>query len=374
MVLIVDAHLDLAMNALQWNRDLLASTYTIRALEKDTPGKGRGVGTVAFPEMRRGRIALSFATAIARSTGRPSPHIDFSSPAQAYGVAMGHLAYYRALEREGHVRIIAGAAQLDAHMDEWTAWDARAGNDGRAGGGPRGDGDNSGAPPLGFVISMEGADPIPEPGSLEEWWRAGLRLIGLTHYGPGRYAGGTGTEVGLTDLGVALLSEMMRLGVILDLSHCSDQAFWEAIERFDGPVIASHNNCRALVPHQRQLADEQIRAIAARRGVIGVAMDNWMIAPGWRHGDSNESVRLEHAVRHIDYICQLLGNARHVGIGSDLDGGFGREGSPYDLDTIADLQHVASLLAGRGYSGEDIAGVMHRNWWSRLRRAWTHEE
>jgi membrane dipeptidase len=287
---------------------------------------------------------------------------------------MGHLAYYRALERQGHVRIITGAAQLDAHMDEWTTWDARAGDDGRAAGGPRGDGDISGAPPLGFVISMEGADPILEPGSLEEWWRAGLRLIGLTHYGPGRYAGGTGTEVGLTDLGIALLSEMMRLGVILDLSHCSDQAFWEAIERFDGPVIASHNNCRALVPHQRQLTDEQIKAIAARGGVIGAAMDNWMIAPGWRHGDSNESVRLEHAVRHIDYMCQLLGDARHVGIGSDLDGGFGREGSPYDLDTIADLQHVASLLAGRGYAGEDISAIMHGNWWSRLRGVWAHEE
>ncbi|MGH2372873.1 MAG: dipeptidase [bacterium] len=359
-MLIVDAHLDLAMNALQWNRDLLASAYTIRAQENYTPGKGRGVGTVAFPEMRRGRVALSFATVIARSTGRPVPHIDFASPAQAHGLGRGQLAYYQALERQGHIRLIRDASQLDRHMNEWAAWDGRSAADGR-----------SPAPPLGFVLSMEGADPIVTPDELETWWQDGLRLIGLSHYGPGRYAGGTGTEFGVSDLGTALLSEMARLNVILDLTHCSDEAFWDALDRFDGRVIASHNNCRALVPHQRQFSDEQIRAIAAREGVIGAAMDCWMIASGWRHGDSNESVTLESAVRHIDHICQLLGTARHVGIGSDLDGGFGREGSPHDLDTIADLQKIADLLGQRGYGSNDIAAIMHGNWWSLLRRAWS---
>ena len=359
-MLIVDAHLDLAMNALQWNRDLLASAYTIRAQENYTPGKGRGVGTVAFPEMRRGRVALSIATVIARSTGRPVPHIDFASPAQAHGLGRGQLAYYQALERQRHVRLISDASQLDRHMNEWASWDGQSAGNGR-----------SPAPPLGFVLSMEGADPIVTPDELEGWWQDGLRLIGLSHYGPGRYAGGTGTEFGVSDLGTALLSEMARLNVILDLTHCSDEAFWEALERFDGRVIASHNNCRALVPHQRQFSDKQIRAIAAREGVIGAAMDCWMIAPGWRHGDSNESVTLESAVRHIDHICQLLGTARHVGIGSDLDGGFGREGSPHDLDTIADLQKIADLLGQRGYGSNDIAAIMHGNWWSLLRRAWS---
>ncbi|MGH2375419.1 MAG: dipeptidase [bacterium] len=358
-MLIVDAHLDLAMNALQWNRDLLASAYTIRAQENYTPGKGRGLGTVAFPEMRSGRIALSFATVIARSTGRPVAHVDFASHAQAHGLGRGQLAYYQALERQGHIRLISDASQLDGHMNEWASWDARH------------EIGNSPTLPLGFVLSMEGADPILTPDELEDWWRQGLRLIGLSHYGPGRYAGGTGTEFGVSDLGIALLSEMARLNVILDLTHCSDQAFWGALDRFDGRVIASHNNCRALVPHQRQFSDEQIRAIAAREGVIGAAMDCWMIAPGWRHGDDNESVTLDGAVRHIDHICQLLGNARHVGIGSDLDGGFGREGSPHDLDTIADLQKVAGLLAQRGYAADDIAAIMHGNWWSLLRRAWS---
>jgi membrane dipeptidase len=356
-VLIVDAHLDLAMNALQWNRDLLQSVYTIRTQENYTPGKGRGQGTVALPEMRRGRVALCFATALARSTGRPVPHLDFLSPAQAYAIAVGHLAYYRALERGGHVRVVTDAAGLDGHLQAWEAWEA-------------GGAASASAPPLGVVFSMEGADPILDPDQLDEWVQAGLRVLGLAHYGPGRYAGGTGTELGLTDLGVALLAAMRRLNVVLDLTHLSDQAFWEALERYDGPVLASHNNARALAPHQRQFTDEQIRAIAARGGVIGAAFDNWMVVPGWRHGDDPRLVKLEDVVRHIDHVCQLLGTARHCGIGSDLDGGFGREGSPGDLDTIADLQQVAALLAARGYPADDVAGIMYRNWWAFLRQAW----
>jgi membrane dipeptidase len=365
-MLIVDAHLDLAMNALQWNRDLLASAYTIRAQENYTPGKGRGVGTVAFPEMRRGRIALSFATVIARSTGRPVPHVDFASSAQAHGLGRGQLAYYEGLERQGHVRLIRDASQLDRHMREWASWDGQHQSDGQA---------PPTALPLGFVLSMEGADPILDPVELEDWWRQGLRIIGLSHYGPGRYAGGTGTEHGVSDIGVRLLVEMARLNIILDLTHCSDEAFWQALEQFPGHVLASHNNARALVPHQRQFSDDQIRAVAARGGVIGAAMDCWMIAPGWRHGDDNRAVTLDLAVKHIDHICQLLGSAHHIGIGSDLDGGYGREGSPYDLDTIADLQKIAALLTQRGYPADDIAAIMHGNWSSLLRSAWgQHEE
>jgi membrane dipeptidase len=216
---------------------------------------------------------------------------------------------------------------------------------------------------------MEGADPIVDPGELEEWWRHGLRIIGLTHYGRGRYAGGTGTEAGLSDLAPPLLAGMARLGMAMDLTHCSDPAFWQALERFDGPVLASHSNCRTLVPHQRQFTDEQIRALVGRGAVIGVALDDWMLVAGWRHGDSNASVSLHDVVRHIDHICQLTGSARYVAIGTDLDGGFGREGSPHDLDTIADLQKIASLLEGRGYAAGDIAAIMHGNWVSLLRRA-----
>jgi membrane dipeptidase len=229
-------------------------------------------------------------------------------------------------------------------------------------------------PKIGIVISMESADPILEPSQLPAWKEAGVRIIGPAHYGPGRYAGGTSTELGLGFEGKELLREMDRLGILLDLTHFSDEAFWEAMDMFTGSVLASHNNCRALVPHQRQLDNRQIHAIIARDGVIGVALDSWMLRPGWTRGArDNERATLGHVADHLDHICQLAGNSRHAGIGSDLDGGFGREQSPADLDTVADLQQIPDTLSGRGYSDADIAAVMHGNWLRLLRRAWKEE-
>ena len=361
-MLIVDAHLDLSWNALQWNRDLTQSAYTLRTRESAAEGKGRGLNTVAYPDMRRGRIALSFATLLARSTGRPAPHIDYAQPAQAYGVAQGQLAYYRALAQHGIARVITDIGELDSHWAEWQRWDEAHPESGGM----------YAMPPLGFVIAMEGADPILQPEQLADWHAAGLRLLGITHYGPGRYAGGTGTELGLTGLGAPLLREMERVGVILDLTHCSDQSFWQALEHYGGPVHASHNNCRALVPHQRQFSDEQLRAVIERDGVIGAALDVWMLRPGWAVGASFAgNPALSTVVDNIDHVCQRAGNARHAAIGSDLDGGFGREQSPCDLDTIADLQRIAELLSARGYSPADVSAIMHGNWLRLLRAAWS---
>lgn len=355
-MLIIDAHLDLAWNALQWNRDLSQSTYTIRVLEAGMVGPGRTQNTVALPEVCAARIALSFATLLARSTGTPVEHVDFAAPAQALAAARGQMAYYRALETCGQARIISNHDELDAHIAEWEQWDAHA----------------SGEPPLpGFVISMESADAILSPADLGDWWQDGVRLIGPAHYGSGRYAGGTGSEAGWTPIGLALLDEMARHGVILDLTHLSDRAFWQALDRFDGVVIASHNNCRALVPNQRQFDDRQIAAIVERQGVIGVAFDAWMLLPGWIRGvTTNERVSLASVVDHIDHVCQVAGSSACVGIGSDLDGGFGREQSPHDLDTIADLQKLMPLLECRGYTPADIAAILHGNWLRLLRRAW----
>ncbi|NUM48552.1 MAG: membrane dipeptidase [Anaerolineales bacterium] len=413
-MLIIDSHLDLAWNALQWNRDLLQSVYTLRTTEHaGPPGPGRGLNTVALPELRAGRVAVCFATLLARSTGIPRPDIDYGSPAQAFGVARGQLAYYRALEVQGHVRILTTREAFDQHWQEWEAWenaqasmaphpstalessssaneaisrsaqdattqqipadtlsDVRRPNDG-------GFAQSKGAgsanpPPLGLVISMESADPILFPEQVEDWHRAGVRAIGPAHYGPGRYAGGTGTERPLTPDGIALLKEMERLGIILDMTHFSDQAFWQAHDLYAGPILASHNNCRALVPHQRQFSDEQLRAILARDGVIGVAFDSWMLQLDWNHGVYNQNIAtLTDVVNHIDHICQLAGNAHHAALGTDLDGGFGREESPLDLDTIADLQKIPEMLEARGYSETDIVGIMHGNWARFLRRVWT---
>lgn len=356
-MLIVDAHLDLAWNALQWNRDLTSAVYTIRAQEADVPGKGRARNTVALPDLRRGRVALCFATVLARSTGRPVPNVDFRSPAQAYGIAQGQLAYYRGLEHGGYARVITNIAQLDAHMREWQVWDS-AETPGEA-------------PPLGIVISMESADPVLDPDQLEAWWAAGLRLIGPAHYGMGRYAGGTSVEDGFTEQGLALLTKMRALGFLLDLTHLSDRAFWQALDHFDGAVLASHNNCRALVPHQRQYDDTQIKAIHERGGVIGAAFDTWMLQPGWIKGVStNEQVTLENVVDHIDHVCQVTGGSDTAAIGTDLDGGFGREQAPCDLDTIADLQRIPLILSKRGYADADIAKIMHGNCLRLLRRVW----
>ncbi|GLV54013.1 peptidase [Dictyobacter sp. S3.2.2.5] len=354
-MLIIDAHLDLGWNALQWNRDLRLSTYTLRSQEAHQSGPGRGQGTTALPELRKGRIALCFSTLLARSTGRATPHVDYASAVQAFGAARGQLAYYRALEREGLIRIISQLTDLERHMAEWQQWDADPKSDENA------------MPPLGFLISMESADPILSPGELEEWQAEGVRVIGPAHYGPGRYAGGTGTEMGLTPEGREFIAEMQRLGILLDTTHLSDQAFWEALELYQGPILASHNNCRTLVPHQRQFDDEQLKAIIERDGVIGMAFDIWMMQPNWT---LNTGVKLAKIVEHIDHICQIAGSSRHIGIGSDLDGGFGREQSPCDLDTIADLQQLTGLLADRGYKDEDIAGIMHGNWLRLLRQAW----
>lgn len=358
-MLIIDSHLDLAWNALQWNRDLRRSVYTIRTQENRASGKGRALGTVAFPELRRGRVALCFATTLTRSTGHAVAHLDYPSYSQCYGIAQGQLAYYQVLEREGDARIITNLTDLNNHIAEWEAWDTATKTL------------TDDTPPLGFVISMESADPIPSPEQLPEWWEAGVRVIGPAHYGPGRYAGGTSTEMGLTELGVALLAEMERLGILLDMTHLTDQAFWQALEQYNGPILASHNNCRSLVPHQRQFSNEQLQAIFERDGVIGAAFDTWMLQPGWIIGEStNEDVTLDNVVDHIDHICQLAGNSRHAAIGTDLDGGYGREQSPHDLDTIADLQKLTDLLADRGYKDDDITAIMYGNWLRLLRRGW----
>ena len=355
-MIIIDAHLDLAWNALQWNRNIEHSVYTIRTRESNLTGAGRGQGTVALPEMRQGRIALCFATLLARSTGRAIQNLDYSSPYQAYAAAQGQLAYYQALKEADKVRLIVDKKELDEQIDSWLDWEVDT---------------SLPQPMVGLVISMESADPILTPEQLPVWKEAGVRIIGPAHYGPGRYAGGTSTELGLAFEGKQLLREMDRLGILLDLTHLSDEAFWEAMDCFSGLVLASHNNCRALVPHQRQFDNKQIHAIISRDGVMGVALDNWMLRTGWTRGaKDNERVTFAHAADHIDHICQLAGNSRHAALGSDLDGGFGREQSPSDLDTIADLQHLTEILSKRGYSDEHIAAIMHGNWLGLLRNAW----
>jgi len=351
-MLIFDAHLDLAWNAIDWNRDLCLEVDEIRRREAGLEKKGAGRSTTSLPELRRAEVGICIATVLDR-TARPETDVPgfpgSASQELSYAKAQGQLAYYRALERRGWLRQIRNAAALDDHVAAWE----RNQNAGKA------------APPIpiGYILSMEGGDPIVEPDWVAHWYEQGLRAVGPAHYGVSRYAHGTSRPGGLTGDGRALLREMQALGMVLDLSHLADQAFWEAIELYDGPVIASHNNCRALVPGDRQFTDDQIRAISERGGVIGVALDAWMLYPGWIRGKTDPSVvGMEAVADQIDHICQVTGSHAHAAIGSDLDGGFGTEQTPRDLDTIADLQRIPELLSERGYPQEAIEAIMHGNW------------
>ncbi len=226
---------------------------------------------------------------------------------------------------------------------------------------------------VGYKLSLEGADSIVSLDYLEKAHAYGLRAIGPAHYGPGRYAQGTDATGKMGAKGIALLKEMERMNIILDATHLCDDSFWEAMDHFNGPVWASHNNCRALVNHNRQFSDEHLKELINRGAVIGGVMDTWMMVPGWVRGISTPEATgcsLEILIDHMDHICQIAGNALHIGIGSDLDGGFGKEQTPYDIETIADLQKIPALLQQRGYSPLDIENVMHGNWLRFLRKAW----
>jgi membrane dipeptidase len=348
---IIDAHLDLSWSALQWSRDLTQPLEAVRAAEAHmTDHRGRGHGTVTLPEMRAGRIGACLATVLARTKPSVCPaagfnrrDLDFRVQAQTYAMAQGQLAYYRALEQQDQLRFIKTSDDLQRH---WQAWKAAPD-----------------AEPLGIILAMEGADPILSPAHAEAWFADGLRCLGVAHYGPGVYAHGTGGEGPLTPAGRDLLHELERLGMIVDLTHCAEPGFWEVLDRFSGPVHASHNMCRALVPADRQFSDEQIRALIERNAVIGMALDGWMLYPGWKVGQtSSEVISLEDVANHVDHVCQIAGNTKHVGIGSDLDGGFGFEQTPRELKSIADLQKLDGVLKSRGYADADIDAIFYGNW------------
>jgi membrane dipeptidase len=352
----IDAHLDLSMNAMEWNRDLRQSVFAIREREQGLTDKpDRGQGTVAFPELRQGQVGLVVATQIARYVAPANPLPGWHSPEQAWAQTQGQLAWYQSMEEAGELIQIQDLAGLERHLQLWQ------------------DPTTSGPKPIGYILSLEGADSLVTVEHLERAHAYGLRAVGPAHYGPGRYAQGTNATGGLGPQGPALLRKMEELNFILDATHLCDDSFWEAMDHFRGPVWASHSLCRSLVNHNRQFDDRQLKELISRGAVIGGVLDTWMMVPGWVRGESTPlgmNCSLSVLVDHLDHICQLAGNARHIGIGSDLDGAFGKEQSPYDLDTIADLQKLPELLDRRGYAAEDIQNLMYGNWLRFLRQAW----
>lgn len=354
-MLVFDAHLDLSMNALEWNRDLSQKLETIRQLEQhltDKPDRGRS--TVSFEAMRRGKVGVCVATQIGRYVKPSSILPGWNSPAQAWAQTQGQLAWYKAMEDAGELIQIRTANELDKHVSLWENSESEE------------------KLPIGYILSLEGADSLINLSYLEKAYEAGLRALGPAHYGPGTYAFGTDSVGKMPQKGLELLDKMDELGMILDITHLSDQCLEQAFDRYKGNLWASHHLTRAITPHNRQLPDYYIKKIIERNGFIGMAFDAWMIVPGWQRGISTPKtmgVTLDKIIDHLDHVCQLAGNTKHVGIGSDLDGGFGKEQGPYDLDNISDLQKIPELLKKRGYTEVDIENIMWRNGVNFLLRA-----
>jgi membrane dipeptidase len=343
--LIFDSHLDLAMNAMEWNRDLRWTVDEIRRSEEGMTDKpDRAKGTVSFPSMREGNIGICVATQIARYV-KPGNYLPgWNSPEQAWAQTQGQLAWYKAMEEAGEIVQILNVNDLEKHLKLWE--------------------NPSENTPIGYILSLEGADSIVSVKHLEKAFNYGLRAVGPAHFGPGTYAHGTDSTGGLGIKGRELLKEVERLGIILDATHLNDESFWEALNLYNGPVWASHNNCRVFVPHNRQFSDEQITELIKRDAVIGVVLDAWMMVPDWISGKSDPrsmGVTLKLMINNIDHICQLAGNSLHAGIGSDLDGAFGKEQCPYDLETIADIQKVPEMLSEIGYNESDVRNIMSGN-------------
>ncbi len=358
-MLIVDAHEDLAYNALTFGRDYRRSALEIRKQEVGSwVPEVTGQCTLGIPEWLDGGVAVIFSTLWtlpARRSWHPALQ-SYRDPDEAHRQAMAQLDWYhRWADEDERIALIRSQTDLDQVLSTWQ-------NGSQAG--TEGDDRRQ----VGFVILMEGADPIRTPAELPEWVDRGVRIIGLS-WGATRYAGGTGEPGPLTDLGRELLDAMADLGLILDLSHAAEESFFEALDRYEGPVIASHANPRRRVPGDRQLSDVMIRYLAERDGVVGIALYNAFLRRDWSRTDPPDRVTVMDVVGAIDTVCQLVGDARHVGLGTDLDGGFGAESTPAGLDTVADLPRIAEALGEYGYQPADVEAIMGENWLRILRSA-----
>ena len=218
-MLIVDAHLDLAMNAIEWNRDLSRPHRRDprRASNAQTDRPDRGKGTVSFAEMRRGGVGLCVATQIARYSTLDHPFPGWHSPEQAWAMTQAQLAWYRSMEERGELVQVRDAADARSASGQPAneSWDG----------------------PIGYVLSLEGADSLVTIGHLERAYAQGLRAVGPGHYGPGVYAQGTNAEGDLGARGRELVREMERLGMILDATHLCDESFRDALDHFHGPRL-----------------------------------------------------------------------------------------------------------------------------------------
>ena len=363
--LIIDLHLDLAWDALFWNRDLTLTAQQVRDQEESeipqvADDYNTGTCTVTFPEMRRGGVGLMFSTIMSRIEPRyrDSRRDGMRTQEQAMAVGRGHLAYYQAMARRGDIVSVRTLDDLDQAVRAWEQ--------------------PTESTPVYHILSMESADPIIDADDVGFWWDAGLRVVGPAHFGHNTYIHGTFSEGGLKPPAKPLYAAMQEAGMILDITHMADEAVWESFDLWDGPVMASHCTCRALVNGQRHLSDDMIRELVRRGGVIGLVFCQFFIDPDvtWekaRFGGAYKArYGMDGLVPHIEHIAELAGGSLdNIAIGTDMDGGFGAELTPTDVDTIADLQGFAPVLREAGVGERDIDGILHGNALRFLRESWS---
>lgn len=358
-MLIVDAHEDLAWNMLNFNRDYTLAAEEIRRQERGTEIPSRNGDTLlGWPEFQRGQVAVIFATLFAAPIRRRLGEWDsqyYKDTNTAYTIYSRQLdAYHRLVdEHADKFQLISSLKDFLSVLDGWERQPQEV------------------EKPVGLVILMEGAEGVRDPSELDEWWARGVRIIGPAWSGT-RFCGGTREPGPLTSDGYLLLEGMADMGFILDLSHMAEQAYLQALDTYPGQIIASHSNARALLKRSdsdRLLSDRQIRGILERDGIIGIVPYNRFLDSQWTPQNSRQSITLEHVIAQIDYVCQMAGDAQHVGIGTDFDGGFGVQYTPAEIDTICDLQKLIPLLEERGYVHEDVAAILGENWLSLLRRS-----
>jgi membrane dipeptidase len=359
MKIIVDAHEDISWNVLTFGRDYMRSVTETRELEAEAafiPHAGHAM--LGWPEWMRAGIGVIFATLFVS----PMRWKEWDWETQCYRDSEEAFRLYRAslevykrlLEEHGDkFDLVKSQGDLHTTLARW-------------------EGDPPADPKIGFVLLMEGADGIRDPEAVAEWYDEGVRIIGPS-WERTRYAGGPREPGPLTDEGRVLLDAMADLGMILDLAHMPEESALEAIERYEGTLVVTHTSPLARVPHsekpERHMRDHLIRLVAERGGVIGMLLANHFLKDGWDVSDGRQAVTFEDIVIAIDHVCQVVGDARHVGLGSDFDGGFGLNKAPSGLDSIADLRLIGDALRARGYSQADIDAILAENWLNILRTA-----
>ncbi len=314
---IVDGHTDYVLSLLETGRDFLVESQ---------------IGHVDLPRARRGGLAAMLTAVFIR---------DEYLPQQAA------LRTIRALDRlfemieasRGAICLVRSVADLEACLA------------GRA---------------FGAILHFEGAEAIdPEFAFLRVAYRLGLRSLGLTWSRPNIFAEGVGpgdSGRGLTLLGRELVRACNELGILVDVSHLNDAGFWDVLAHSSRPVVASHSNCRALCPVARNLTDEQIRALAAQGGLLGINFHVGFLRPG---AERPEDASIDDVVAHIDHVADLVG-VDHVAFGSDFDGAT----MPHDLPDAAALPRLVEALLARGYDDTALRKICYENWLRVLRAVW----